>query len=1093
MGKRNAIRTITSLAVAVFVGLCAASCGNSNGGSTFSDAGTESLSDASMHSDGGGGGGVLMQGNPDATIMQMCTPKTCAELGATCGQNGDGCGGLTANCGTCTAPAFCGGGGPSQCGLGFSPDGSAITANPDGGGTSACTPATCASLGIGCGPAGDGCGNLIAGGCGTCPADQQCGGSGVNGQCVPIPGTTQQDGAIATLPDGGIPMPCVPLTCAGQGFNCGQTGDGCGDILDCTVNNPACLSPQFCGGAGPNQCGGNNGTTADGGSTLPPPCVPTTCAAQGFNCGQTGDGCGNVLNCALGNAACVSPQFCGGAGANKCGGNNGMTADGGSTCVPTACTSGCGFKSDGCNGTSQCPVTCTGIDACGGSGVPNQCGHCPAGTTCNTTPQPTCTDGGTTSYSGVVKAGVSTWLAGLNPAINQAPDPVPNVLVYIPNDPTQVAALNSGFTANTCPSCSADVTGNPLTSTYTAFDGTFTLSNVPVGNNIPLIIQMGRWRRQFTVNIASACNPNGSTTTNVFNLPQNHTQGNIPLTAISTGNADQLECVLLKMGIDQAEFVANTAATGGRIHVYGGGPLGTTDAGNIGEPDPGSTVTGSNPEATLMANGGTFLNYDQIMLPCWGGPISKPASELANLGSYANAGGHLFATHFSYTWLYNNPAFAGIASWDVNANGNDTAPNNPGAGEYGTNGVVFTGKVSTVVPPDPPAPNAGVFDEWLKLVGSLSSTNPDEVALIGARHDVDTPAKNGAYDWIDGTDPAPKAGSSASMLLHFTFNTPVPSQTADGGGGSCGHAIFSDFHVTGAGGGVATSNGTTFPNECTHAALTKQEKILEYMIWDLGACAVPQPPVCTPNSCSGLGLQCGSASDGCGNTLSCGSCPAGEICSNGTCEPTGCTPATACPANIHCGQWGDGCGGLINCGTCPPGETCGGSGVNGTCGAPPDGGACVPQACPANIQCGPYGDGCGGLVPGGCGTCPPGETCGGGGVNGMCGALPADGGGCVPQGCPANINCGPWGDGCGGLVPGGCGTCTGNQTCGGGGVNGMCGGGACTPLSCTGLGFNCGMTGDGCGNTLDCGTCPDGQTCGGGGTANVCGAPKTPK
>ena len=1074
MGKRNGIRTITSLAVTLFVGLCAVSCGSSNS-STFNDAGgPDDLGDATTSGKDGGGTGVLMQGNPDATTTSMCTPKTCADLGATCGQNGDGCGGLTANCGTCASPQFCGGGGASKCGLGFSPDGSAITASGDGGSTSACTPLDCASQGFDCGLAGDGCGNTIQCGTGgtTCPGTEYCGGGGSN-VCGGTTVVTQADGAVST--------PCVPTTCAAQNMNCGLTGDGCGNQLDCSVGNPACTSPQFCGGGGPNVCGGNNGMNADGGSIVPP-CIPTTCAAQGYNCGQTGDGCGNVLNCALGNAACASPQFCGGAGANKCGGNNGMTSDGGSSCVPTACTSGCGFKSDGCNSLSMCPVTCTGIDACGGSGVPNQCGHCPVGTTCNTDPQPACTDGGTTTYSGVVKAGVSTWLAGLNPAINQAPDPVPNVLVYIPNDPTQVAALHSGFSTNTCPSCSADVTGNPLTSTYTAFDGTFTLSNVPVGNNIPLIIQMGRWRRQFTVNITSACNPNGSTTTNVFNLPQNHTQGDIPLTAISTGTADQLECVLLKMGIDQAEFVANTDMTGRRIHVYGGGAKGTTDAGTTGAGNPGSTVANSNPEATLMANGGTFLNYDQIMLPCWGDAMSKPASELANLGSYANAGGHFFATHFSYTWLYNNPSFSGIASWDPGANPNET-------GTYGTNGNAFTGKVSTLVPPS----NPGVFDQWLKLVGSLSSTNPDEVSLIGARHDVDSPARKGAADWIDGTDPNPKAGSSANMLLHFTFDTPVPSQTADGGGGSCGHAIFSDFHVTGTGGGVSLSNGKTFPAECTQAALTSQEKILEYMIWDLGACAVPQPPVCTPNSCSGLGLQCGTASDGCDSTpLNCGPCPSGDICTNGQCEPSGCTPATTCPANVHCGQWGDGCGGLITCGSCTPPQTCGGGGVNGACGGS-DAGACVPQACPANIKCGPYGDGCGGLVPGGCGTCPPGETCGGGGVNGMCGAPPQDGSACTPQGCPANIQCGPWGDGCGGLVPGGCGVCPAGQTCGGGGVNGMCGGGMCNPLTCSGLGFNCGMTGDGCGNTLDCGTCPSGLTCGGGGVANVCGAPKTPK
>ena len=42
-------------------------------------------------------------------------------------------------------------------------------------GMPACTPKTCAQLGYNCGQAGDGCGNLIAGGCGTCTAPDVCG------------------------------------------------------------------------------------------------------------------------------------------------------------------------------------------------------------------------------------------------------------------------------------------------------------------------------------------------------------------------------------------------------------------------------------------------------------------------------------------------------------------------------------------------------------------------------------------------------------------------------------------------------------------------------------------------------------------------------------------------------------------------------------------------------------------------------------------------------------------------------------------------------------------------------------------------------
>src|SRR5215470_2045128 len=59
---------------------------------------------------------------------------------------------------------------------------------------------------------------------------------------------------------------------------------------------------------------------ARGGAPPPPPpppaCTPTTCAAQGKNCGTIPNGCGGTLTC----GACTAPQTCGGAGtANVCG------------------------------------------------------------------------------------------------------------------------------------------------------------------------------------------------------------------------------------------------------------------------------------------------------------------------------------------------------------------------------------------------------------------------------------------------------------------------------------------------------------------------------------------------------------------------------------------------------------------------------------------------------------------------------------------------------------------------------------------------------------------------------------------------------
>ncbi len=48
---------------------------------------------------------------------------------------------------------------------------------------------------------------------------------------------------------------------------------------------------------------------------------------------------------------------------------------------------------------------------------------------------------------------------------------------------------------------------------------------------------------------------------------------------------------------------------------------------------------------------------------------------------------------------------------------------------------------------------------------------------------------------------------------------------------------------------------------------------------------------------------------------------------------------------------------------------------------------------------------------------------------------------------------------------------------------------ACTPTSCSAQSASCGLVPDGCGGQLDCGTCSGGETCGGGGLANHCGSP----
>lgn len=100
---------------------------------------------------------------------------------------------------------------------------------------------------------------------------------------------------------------------------------------------------------------------------------------------------------------------------------------------------------------------------------------------------------------------------------------------------------------------------------------------------------------------------------------------------------------------------------------------------------------------------------------------------------------------------------------------------------------------------------------------------------------------------------------------------------------------------------------------------------------------------------------------------------------------------------------------------------------------------------------------------------------------------------CQPVSCASEgKNCGTRVDGCGGSLF--CGSCSGEETCGGGGEANVCGSSspACTPISCETQGKNCGDISDGCGGVLNCGSCSGDETCGGAGEENVCGNPPGP-
>jgi hypothetical protein len=328
--------------------------------------------------------------------------------------------------------------------------------------------------------------------------------------------------------------------------------------------------------------------------------------------------------------------------------------------------------------------------------------------------------------------------------------------------------------------------------TITDVNGKFTLVDMPVGQYIPLVIVSGRWRRQLVIPITTACTNTALPPTFAV-MPQNQNQGDIPKIAIATGSVDQVECVLRKVGINDSEFTDPSET--GRINFYTGSAVS------------GSAIDSKTPtQASLMENYSTLQNYDVLMLPCQGTPTGDVVAgalgtqELANFIAFANAGGRVYSSHYSYAWMFQNPPFNGVVNWDVG----QAEPDGGNSGTATVNTSFTAGQTLAT---------------WLQNAGV--STSPGQMVLDTLRQDL-----NGVIaptqSWLTLNDAA-----AGNPVMQFVFDTPIApvGQTVN----QCGRVLFNEYHVENG----SSSPTKYFPTECGSGAMTPQEKLLEYMLFEL--------------------------------------------------------------------------------------------------------------------------------------------------------------------------------------------------------------------------------------------------------------------
>jgi hypothetical protein len=513
--------------------------------------------------------------------------------------------------------------------------------------------------------------------------------------------------------------------------------------------------------------------------------------------------------------AASTASSCGGSANSALGGGAvGSADDGGGASSGSDDASGSGASSGGGTSTGFAePATTTTADG----------GPCPSGLTCNVK----CASGATTSISGTVYDP-----AGRNPLYD--------IVVYVPQSPLQPLpkGVPTGTAACSCPALYAS--GEVVTTT-TAVNGTFKLEDAPVGDSVPLVIQVGKWRRLFHVK-TTACE-NTAVAEKTLLLPSTvaagDTNDNMPDIAVSTGSADTLECLMLRIGLPTTEYMAGAGGTG-HVHVFAGGDAGGRGGGVGTAESPGMAGAPASP-TNLWASQSQLMPYDVVLLSCEGGETydaNPPALE-----AYLNVGGRAFGSHYHYAWfsgpIGSGQAYAAPADWGTNlatwtANGNGT-----GGGGFLTGGTPIGGSIVTTLNGSTQTFAKGeALDQWLGVVGALgqNGVGASLLSIYQPRYNAQVgPANKPSQPWITYDD------SGTNWTMYFSFDTPVGGIKSDAGSGEtaptyCGRAVFSDLHVAG---NPMTTDTMSPPGGCFTGDLSPQEKALEFMLFDLSSCVIP--------------------------------------------------------------------------------------------------------------------------------------------------------------------------------------------------------------------------------------------------------------
>ncbi len=389
--------------------------------------------------------------------------------------------------------------------------------------------------------------------------------------------------------------------------------------------------------------------------------------------------------------------------------------------------------------------------------------------------------------------------------------PLYGVNVYVPvNDPGPLPA------GAQCDKCANSLLGGAYTQTATDETGHFTIKDVPATTNVPLVIQVGKWRRQITLPNVAACQdvPLAITETT---LPKSRAEGDLPKIAITTGNADALECLVRKLGIADSEFTTSTATTSGAVHMFNGNGASTFVPNWAGGAGPFS------PAADLWSTVDALKAYDIAFFSCEGSqfPENKPQTSMNAVKAYADLGGRIFMSHWHNIWIEG----ADQSTTDVYAQAPAVWP---AIGTYDFAAAQPDSTQLTIVD-EVSNPKGPQFATWLQNVGATMIR--DQLQVSAPRYIVQTIDPALAERWVY-VEPTLSTPLGRTGVQDFLFTTPNEAPAA----ARCGKVVFSDMHVAS---GSTSPAGSAFPTGCSATPLSPQEKALAFIFFDISSCVGP--------------------------------------------------------------------------------------------------------------------------------------------------------------------------------------------------------------------------------------------------------------